>query len=192
MRRSTTLRGTLLGTFLGASLTLASGASLAGDFAVSSDTFADGSTLANTQVFKGFGCEGENISPDLSWTAGPEGTKSYVVRVYDPDAPTGSGWWHWIVYNIPADVTTLPTNAGLTGGENLPDGAVHGRSDFGTYGFGGACPPVGDDPHRYIFTVHALSVEKLDLPKDASAALIGYMVNANTIEKTSITGMYGR
>mgnify|MGYP001482371800 CR=1 FL=1 len=88
MRRTATLLGT--------TLALMSGTALADDFAVSSDTFADGSTLANTQVFKGFGCEGENISPDLSWTAGPEGTKSYVVNVYDPDAPTGSGWWHWI------------------------------------------------------------------------------------------------
>jgi len=186
MHRTVTALGLSLG------LSLSAGSALADDFTLSSDTISDGSTLENTQVFKGFGCEGENISPDLSWTEGPEGTKSYAVNVYDPDAPTGSGWWHWIVYNIPADVTSLPTNAGVSGGANLPEGAVHGRSDFGTYGFGGACPPVGDDPHRYIFTVHALSVESLDLPEDATAALIGYMVNANTISKTSVTATYGR
>jgi len=186
------MRNTLKVAALASTLAFTATSAFADAFKISSNTFKQGDRLANTQVFKGFGCEGENISPDLNWKNAPEGTKSFAVTAYDPDAPTGSGWWHWIVYNLPADVSSLPTNAGLVGGENLPDGAVHGRSDFGTYGFGGACPPVGDKAHRYIFTVHALSTESLDLPKDASAALIGYMVNANSLGNTTITAKYGR
>ena len=114
---------------------LAGSMALAQDFTLSSETVPDGSRLTNEQVYKGFGCEGNNVSPDLTWTAGPEGTKSYAVTVYDPDAPTGSGWWHWIVFDIPADVTELKTGAGSAGGEMLPAGARHGRSDFGSHDF---------------------------------------------------------
>lgn len=177
---------------LSALLTLSCSNTFADNFSISSEAFKEGKTLSSAQVFKGFGCEGENISPDVAWQNPPSGTKSFAINLYDPDAPTGSGWWHWIVYNIPATTTNLAIDAGKTDGRGLPSGAIHGRSDYGTYGFGGACPPVGDAPHRYQLTVHALSVEQLDLPQDASAALIGYMVNANTIEKTSITSFYGR
>jgi Raf kinase inhibitor-like YbhB/YbcL family protein len=177
---------------LGTALTLVCSGAVADDFSIASDAFKEGSTLSSTQVFNGFGCEGENISPDLEWQNAPAGTKSFAINLYDPDAPTGSGWWHWIAYNIPVTTTALAAGAGEVDGNGLPEGAVHGRSDYGTYGFGGACPPIGDDPHRYTLTVHALSVEQLDLPEDASAALIGYMVNANTIEKASVTAFYGR
>ena len=108
------------------------------DFVLSSKAVPPDSRLTSAQVYNGFGCTGGNVSPDLQWTPGPEGTKSYAVTVYDPDAPTGSGWWHWIVYNIPADVTALDSGAGDLGGERLPAGAVQGRSDFGTFDFGGA------------------------------------------------------
>jgi Raf kinase inhibitor-like YbhB/YbcL family protein len=164
----------------------------AADFRLTSQAVKPGSKLSQEQVYKGFGCEGKNLSPDLKWTAGPKGTKSYAVTVYDPDAPTGSGWWHWLVYNLPADVTALKAGSGEVGGKRLPTGAVHGRTDFGTYGFGGACPPEGDKPHRYIFTVFALKTAEIKLPKDASAALIGYMLNANRLAKASFTANYYR
>jgi Raf kinase inhibitor-like YbhB/YbcL family protein len=139
-----------------------------------------------------FGCSGENKSPALKWSGAPKDTKSFVVTVYDPDAPTGSGFWHWFVYNIPASVTELPANAGAQGGANLPKGAAMNRIDYGFAAWGGACPPPGDKPHRYIFTVHALKVDKLDLPADATAAVAGFMTNANTIAKATFTAKYGR
>ncbi len=161
-------------------------------FTLSSPTVKAGATLGNAQVFKGFGCNGDNVSPALTWRGAPKGTQSYAVTVYDPDAPTGSGWWHWVVYNLPADASELPAHAGDADGKLLPTGAVQGRTDFGAPGFGGACPPVGDKPHRYIFTVHALKVPKIEVPADASAALIGFMLNANRLGKASFTAKYGR
>jgi Raf kinase inhibitor-like YbhB/YbcL family protein len=142
--------------------------------------------------FNAFGCSGENRSPALRWSGAPAGTRSFAVTVYDPDAPTGSGWWHWSVVNLPADVVALEANAGAVGGANLPKGASHVRIDYGVAGWGGMCPPPGDKPHRYIFTVHALKTDKLDLPADATAALAGYMINANALGKASFTARYGR
>jgi len=164
----------------------------AAGFTLSSPTVKPGSMLTDAQVFKGFGCEGKNISPALKWSGAPAGTKSYAVTVYDPDAPTGSGWWHWVVYNIPASATELPEGAGGADGKGLPAGAVQGRTDFGAAGFGGACPPAGDKPHRYIFTVYALKTDKIDAPADASAALVGFMINANKLGKASFEAKYGR
>ena len=164
----------------------------AGDFTLTSPTIGPGTFLTETQVFNGFGCSGKNQSPALKWTAGPKGTKSYAITVYDPDAPTGSGWWHWIVYNIPADVTGIAAGAGDPTGELLPPGAIQGPTDYGTHAFGGACPPKGDRPHRYIFTVYALKIRTIEVPSDASAALIGYMINANSLGKASFTATYGR
>ena len=164
----------------------------AGDFTLTSPTIGSGGVLTEKQVFNGFGCSGENQSPALKWTAGPKGTKSYAITVYDPDAPTGSGWWHWILYNIPADVGEIPAGAGDPTGKLLPPGAVQGRTDYGTHAFGGACPPKGDRPHRYIFTIYALKVRTIDVPSDSSAALIGYMINANSLGKASFTATYGR
>lgn len=162
------------------------------DFTLSSKSIAPDSRLTEEHVYSGFGCTGKNLSPQLQWTPGPEGTRSYAITVYDPDAPSGSGWWHWIVYNIPADVTELPAGAGAVSGESLPEGALHGRTDFGTYDFGGACPPQGHGEHRYTFTVFALKTETLDVPVEASAALIGFMINANKIAEASFTAKYGR
>jgi len=149
-------------------------------------------TMDKKFEFNGFGCAGENKSPALKWSGAPKDTKSFAVSVYDPDAPTGSGWWHWYVINIPADTTELPANAGAAGGANLPKGASMVKSDFGSAAWGGACPPPGDKPHRYVFTVYALKTDKLDIPADASAALAGYMVNANKIGQASFTAKYGR
>jgi Raf kinase inhibitor-like YbhB/YbcL family protein len=139
-----------------------------------------------------FGCSGENKSPALKWSGAPKGTKSFAVTVYDPDAPTGSGFWHWFVINIPANVDELKPDAGNAGNANLPPGAKQVRIDYGFAAWGGPCPPEGDKPHRYIFTVYALKTDKLDLPADASAAVAGFMTNANQIGKASFTAKYGR
>jgi Raf kinase inhibitor-like YbhB/YbcL family protein len=173
-------------------LTVAGGAHAAGSaFRLQSPTIAPNSTLSDDQVYSGFGCSGKNISPALSWSGAPSGTKSFAVTLYDPDAPTGSGWWHWVVYNIPATVSGLPAGAGNAGGE-LPAGALQGHTDFGTPGFGGACPPVGAKPHRYIFSVYALKTDRIDVPDEASAAMVGYMIHANSLAKASVTAHYGR
>ena len=175
-----------------AGLVLAAASAHAAGFALSSPTVKPGSTLTSAQVFKGFGCEGQNTSPALKWSGEPAGTKSFAVTVYDPDAPTGSGWWHWVVYNIPASVHELPEGAGAADSKSLPAGAVQGRTDFGSAAFGGACPPPGDKPHRYIFTVYALKTDKIEAPADASAALIGFMIHANQLGKASFQAKYGR
>jgi Raf kinase inhibitor-like YbhB/YbcL family protein len=173
-------------------LTIATGAQAGGSaFRLQSPTVAPNSALSNDQVYSGFGCSGKNISPALSWSGAPSGTKSFAITVYDPDAPTGSGWWHWVVYNIPATVSGLPVGAGNADGK-LPAGALQGHTDFGTPGYGGACPPVGDKPHRYIFSVYALKTDRIDAPDEASAAMVGYMIHANSLAKASLTAHYGR
>ena len=179
-------------TVVALSFLVSAGAAQAAGFTLTSPTIKPGSMLTEAQVFKGFGCEGKNTSPALKWSGAPSGTKSYAVTVYDPDAPTGSGWWHWVVYNIPASATELPEGAGGTDGKGLPAGTAQGRTDFGSAGFGGACPPKGDKPHRYIFTVHALKTDKIEVPADASAALVGFMLNANRLAKASFEARYGR
>jgi len=164
----------------------------AGAFTVSSAEIKPNARIAEAQVFKGFGCNGGNVSPSLSWKNAPAGTKSFAVTVYDPDAPTGSGWWHWVMFNIPADVDSLRAGAGNADRSQAPKGAVQSRTDFGTPGYGGPCPPQGDKPHRYIFTVYALKVDKIDADENASGALVGFMLNANKLGKASLTATYGR
>jgi Raf kinase inhibitor-like protein, YbhB/YbcL family len=139
-----------------------------------------------------FGCSGDNQSPALKWSGAPSGTRSYAVTVYDPDAPSGSGWWHWSVIDIPATVMELKADAGAASNANLPPGARQVRIDFGVAAWGGMCPPPGDKPHRYVFTVYALKTDKLDLPPDATAALAGFMINTNALAKASFTARYGR
>ncbi|MFN0159677.1 MAG: YbhB/YbcL family Raf kinase inhibitor-like protein [Burkholderiales bacterium] len=161
-------------------------------FTLTSPDFRSGGSIAMEQVFGGFGCTGQNISPALSWSGAPAGTKSFALMVHDPDAPTGgAGWWHWLVLNIPAGATGLPKNAGTADGANLPAGAVQVTTDFGGPGWGGPCPPVGDKAHRYNFTLYALSVDKLDVA-GASASLVGYMVNGNAIGRATRQGKFAR
>ena len=145
-------------------------------------------TLAH--VFNGMGCNGQNISPALEWANAPAGTKSFAVTMYDPDAPTGSGWWHWVMYNIPAATTGLAAGAG--NGRDAPRGSAQGTTDFGTKGYGGPCPPVGDKPHHYHITVFALKTDKLDVPGNATAAYVGFNLNANKLATARVTGLYGR
>jgi Raf kinase inhibitor-like YbhB/YbcL family protein len=148
--------------------------------------------LPEAHVYNGFGCEGGNRSPELHWQNAPAGTKSYAVTLYDPDAPTGSGWWHWVVYNIPAEVQSLPENAGNASGQGLPTGTLQGRTDFGSSGFGGACPPAGMGAHRYVMTIHALKVERLPVPADASPAMVGFMIHMNQLGAAVLQSNYGR
>jgi Raf kinase inhibitor-like YbhB/YbcL family protein len=170
---------------------LAAGPCFAADFSVQSASWQDGQAMKDIYVFNSFGCTGNNVSPQISWSGAPQGTKSFAVTVYDPDAPTGSGWWHWTVFNIPANITQISEEAGSDPSQ-LPAGAVQGRTDFGKPGYGGACPPKGDKPHRYILTVYALKTDKIDLNGEASGALVGYYVNQNTLAKASLTVTYGR
>ncbi|WP_395495363.1 kinase inhibitor [Acetobacter sp. KSO5] len=157
-------------------------------FVLTSPAFTDGATLPQAQVYNGMGQRGQNLSPALEWKNAPEGTKSFVVTTYDPDAPTGSGWWHWVVTNIPASVTALPEGAG-SGKGGLPEGAVQVRTDFGAPGYGGAAPPPGP-AHRYIFSVYALDVPKLDIAPDASPAMVGFMVYHHKLASASLTALY--
>jgi len=146
--------------------------------------------LSKTQEFNGFGCSGANQSPELHWDNAPKGTKSFALTMYDSDAPTGSGWWHWLVINIPSSSKQIATDA--SGKHLLPKGAVETMTDFGSAAFGGACPPKGDKAHNYTFTLHALDVDNLDLTAKSDSALVGYMINSHTIQKASIVSYYSR
>jgi Raf kinase inhibitor-like YbhB/YbcL family protein len=162
-------------------------------FSVSSNSFKDGDYLPKDHILSadfGFGCAGGNRSPHLKWSGAPSGTKSFAVTCFDPDAPTGSGFWHWLVVNIPADVTELSAGAGSAGGA-LPKGALMTRTDFGAPGYGGPCPPEGDHPHRYLFTVFAVS-DTLDVTADTSAAVVGFNLHFKTLAKAAIMGLFKR
>ncbi|WP_343561074.1 YbhB/YbcL family Raf kinase inhibitor-like protein [Kiloniella sp. b19] len=169
-------------------LLLSVSSALAGPFTLSSPDIAEGEIMPLEMEFSGFGCEGGNLSPALSWSGAPKGTKSYALTVYDPDAPTGSGWWHWFVAGIPADVHALEKG---TRAETLPSGAFQLQNDYGGRDFGGACPPEGE-MHRYQFTVHALDVEALPINENVSSALAGFMVGAHTLDSAAITAVYVR
>jgi Raf kinase inhibitor-like YbhB/YbcL family protein len=148
-------------------------------FTLTSTDITDGGVLPDAQV----AAKGDT-SPQLSWSGAPQGTKSYAVTVYDPDAPTGSGFWHWTVANIPADVTELAA------GGPVPSGAVEGRTDYGKTGFGGAAPPPGHGPHRYIFTVFAVDTDRLDVTPDNSGAVFGFNLHFHTLARATITATY--
>ncbi len=160
-------------------------------FELTSTEIANGGTLKPAQIANIFGCKGGNISPSLSWKDAPEGTKSFVVTIYDPDAPTGSGFWHWVAFDIPAKTTSLPAGASTKNGAKLPAGTIQARNDASLVGYVGACPPPGA-PHHYIITLKALKVEKLGLDAKATPALIGFMANANKLGEATITSTYGQ
>ncbi len=141
-------------------------------------------------VFNRFGCHGGNLSPQLSWSYAPAGTKSFAITAYDPDAPTVSGWWHWLLVNIPESVSSLDTGASSSG--KLPKGSFEIRNDYGSRNFGGPCPPVGERRHRYIFTVWALKVSKLPVDKKSTAAMTGFALISNSLGKAEIAPFYKR
>lgn len=171
-------------------ITLLSVISYSQTFTLKSKTLSGQAT--EKQVFNGFGCTGLNISPDLYWENSPKETKSFAITMYDSDAPTGSGWWHWLVFDIPSSTTNLVENAGNLEKNLLPKGTIQSVTDFGKTGYGGPCPPQKHGFHTYIITIHALKVDKLNLDATANPALVGYMINANTIEKSSIVFYHKR
>jgi Raf kinase inhibitor-like YbhB/YbcL family protein len=181
------MRCLMLAAILAAPLTLQ-----AAGFEVGSPDIPANGAVPVKQVFNGFGCTGQNISPELAWKNAPAGTKSFAVTMYDPDAPTGSGWWHWVVFNLPPSTTRLAANAGSAAANLAPPGSVQSMTDFGTTGYGGPCPPQGDKPHRYIFTVFALKLDKLPVDAKASGAMVGFYLNQNALGKASFTATFGR
>jgi Raf kinase inhibitor-like YbhB/YbcL family protein len=161
-------------------------------FKLSSPQVADGETLPNSMVYQGFGCTGGNQSPALSWTGAPAGTRSYAITMFDPDAPTGVGWWHWLVFNIPENTHALPQGVGSSLTSQLPSGSQQGYTDFGSNGYGGACPPIGNLPHRYIITIYALNVERLQTGAETTGAKLAFLMRGHILAKAEITGRYGR
>lgn len=151
-----------------------------------------GGQATKVQEFNGFGCSGNNQSPQLSWKNAPEGTKSFAITMYDPDAPTGSGFWHWVVFDIPASANELVSNSGNIKLNLAPKGAIQSKTDYGINGFGGPCPPVGHGIHQYIITVYALKTEKLGLDENTNPAVVGFYLWNNTLAKSSIVAYYKR
>jgi hypothetical protein len=161
-------------------------------FSLRSPDFADSAVLPRSFVHHAMGAGGENLSPQLAWESAPAGTKSFALTMYDPDAPTGSGWWHWVVHDIPASATGMKRGAGSAGGAGLPPGARHARTDFGGKEYGGAAPPPGHGPHRYVFTLYALNTEKLEVPDDASAAYVGFLIHFAKLGEARLDATYER
>ena len=178
------MKNKILQIFAFLSLSLAANQSFALQF--KSTEIKNGSEIALKHVYNNFGCSGENKSPILEISDIPPETKSLAITMYDPDAPTGSGWWHWIVYNIEPTITSIES-----GSKKISQNATLGRNDYGAYDYGGPCPPISSK-HRYIFTLYALDIEKLSVPLDASSALIGYNLNAHAIAKRELAATYWR
>lgn len=164
---------------LGVALSFFALASQAQEFRLASSDIQHGEQVKDTYVLDGSGCSGKNISPALSWSGEPSGTKSFAITMFDSDAPTGSGWWHWTLVNIPKNVHLLEADAGNTDGTKIPAGSIQGRTDFGRPGYGGPCPPTGT--HHYHFKVWALKVENLPIDANSSGAMVGYMLKMNSI-----------
>lgn len=151
-----------------------------------------GGEATKTQEFNGFGCSGKNQSPQLFWKNAPKETESFAITMYDPDAPTGSGFWHWVVFDIPKNVNELVTEAGNTQLNLMPKGVIQSITDYGIKGFGGPCPPKGHGFHQYIITVHALKTASLGLNENTNAAVVGFNLWKKTIAKASIVAYYKR
>jgi Raf kinase inhibitor-like YbhB/YbcL family protein len=161
-------------------------------FTLTSNDVADGATLPMPQVSGIFGAGGQDVSPHLAWSGFPSETQSFVVTCFDPDAPTGSGFWHWVVYDIPASVTELAAGAGSQDGSSLPAGAKQLKNDAGLVGYLGSAPPPGHGPHRYYFAVHALGVDSLPIDEDARPAICGFNMFGTTLARAVLTPVYER
>ena len=159
---------------------------------VTSSDIKPGAKIADEQAANGFGCSGRNISPAIAWSGAPKGAKSFALSIYDPDAQTGAGFWHWVVFNIPPQVMSLPKNAGDPKANLMPSGAVQSGNDAGSKGYFGPCPPQGDKPHRYHITVFAVDVDKLEVDENATGAVVGFYLHSHTLAKGVLTGLYGR
>jgi Raf kinase inhibitor-like YbhB/YbcL family protein len=156
-------------------------------FSLSSDDIADGVPLSDAQAHDSVG--GKNVSPQLRWAGFPAETKSFVVTMYDPDAPTQSGFWHWVVVNLPLSVTALPAGAGKSDA-TLPGGAFHVRNDMNASAYAGAAPPQGDRVHRYVTTVHAVDVDRLDVDSSATPAVVGFNLAFHTLARGILRPTY--
>ncbi|HZC42350.1 MAG TPA: YbhB/YbcL family Raf kinase inhibitor-like protein [Streptosporangiaceae bacterium] len=160
-------------------------------FTVESNDVADGQQMSDAQVYNSFGMSGQNISPHLRWHGFPAETGSFSVTCYDPDAPTGSGFWHWVLIDVPVSVTELPSGAASGDASGLPPGSFCVRNDYGSKDFGGAAPPAGDPPHRYVFAVHAVDSEKLGIDSDVSPAVAGFNLRFHTIARGLLIPVFG-
>jgi Raf kinase inhibitor-like YbhB/YbcL family protein len=163
------------------------GATSAHAFDLKSTDLKAGGTIPQEFVFNGMGCTGGNASPELHWTGAPKGTKSFAITVYDPDAPTGSGFWHWVAYGLSADTTSIAKSWK----PDAKSGVTEVSNDYGAAGFGGPCPPPGK-PHHYIFTVYALKTDKLEIPAGATNAVARFVMMGSVLGKASFTALYGR
>jgi Raf kinase inhibitor-like YbhB/YbcL family protein len=162
-------------------------------FSLSSTDFQPGRPIPAAQLFDQYGCTGQNRSPALQWHAPPAGTKSYAVTMFDLDeSGAPSGWWHWVVYDIPASASGLAQNAGRLNSSDLPPGAIQGRTDMSQDAYHGPCPDKGQPPHRYLITVYALSVNRLPVPPEASGAMVSYTVRSYTLGRATLTARFGR
>jgi Raf kinase inhibitor-like YbhB/YbcL family protein len=161
-------------------------------FSLESATFGSNTTLAQTQVYNRGECHGGNVSPELHWKGAPKGTKSFAVTMFDPDARGGAGWWHWLIFDLDAKTTSLPPGAGNPVGSNAPPGSASGKNSFGDLGYSGPCPPRDDKPHRYVFTVYALKVERLGLRAGTGGAAVAKALESATLLSTTLQGQYGR
>ncbi|WP_213450544.1 YbhB/YbcL family Raf kinase inhibitor-like protein [Rhizomonospora bruguierae] len=157
-------------------------------FTLTSTDLTDGGPKGDRYAHASVG--GQNVSPQLSWSGFPEQTRGFVVTCFDPDAPTGSGFWHWVLVNLPASVTELPAGVASEGDDQLPDGAFHVRNDYGERAYGGAAPPAGDRPHRYVFAVHAIDVDKLGVTPDVAPAVVGFNLAFHTLARATLRVTY--
>jgi Raf kinase inhibitor-like YbhB/YbcL family protein len=169
---------------------LAAGAAHA--LTLSSGDVKPGGWISDEQALNTFGCTGGNLSPELHWSGAPKGTRSFAFSVFDIDAPTGHGFWHWVIFDIPPAAASLAKDAGDPRSGKAPAGAVQTRNDFGMLGYGGPCPPKGDKPHHYRFTVYAVDVARLDAGEAPSAAAVGARLRLHTLAKATLTGVRGR
>ena len=160
-------------------------------FALDSTDLREGQRIMDKHVYNGMGCTGQNLSPDLRWSYAPAGTNSFAVTMFDPDAQGGAGWWHWVMYDIAPNVNHLPPGAGDASRTFMPD-VVQGMTSFGKVGYGGPCPPEGDPPHHYVFSVHALDVARLEVPEGASLDDVDFAIHAHIISSAKLTAVYGR
>ena len=161
-------------------------------FTLTSPAFKNGGTIPHRYTYSGYGCTGRNTSPELDWSGAPAETKTFALTVFDSDARNGQGWWHWVAFNIPSNVTKLQSGAGSGSDALLPAGAVQGRNDFETVGYGGPCPPPGNPPHHYHFTLYALDEHVDGLSPLASGPLLVKTIREHVLAKTELVGLFGR